>query len=392
MRRMALAAALIAAIGAAASDAAQAPAASEALALARAEWQAAQRETKRLEGASARALDDASKLALQRQAAASAITAAEAQVSAASAEFAVRRQAVAQARQRLADKQQPVAALVAGLVNLERRPPLLTLADGGSVDELVRTRTLLDALLPYVRARSQSLSAELARARRLEREAANVAASIAQARAELETRQQHFAALEKQALDRSAELGQAAVASGDVAIVAGAGLEQLGRQQQERTSARRLTSLLAKLPPAPARPFAGEGQAREVQMTYALPANAAVIDGHGAVSATGIRSRGTRLATARGTSVVMPADGRIVFSGPYRRYDGVVIIDHGNGWMTMLLGVRAESEKGERLAKGDPLGVALGEITVELSHQGNFVSPAVMAARSRSLSIQAQRR
>jgi septal ring factor EnvC (AmiA/AmiB activator) len=136
----------------------------------------------------------------------------------------------------------------------------------------------------------------------------------------------------------------------------------------------------------------GEGEGREPALTYALPANAAVTDGHGAVSATGIRSRGIRLATRRGTPVTMPAGGRIVFSGPYRRYDGVVIIDHGNGWMTMLLDVRSEAKKGERLESGDPLGIALGEMTVELSHQGNFVSPAAMAARSRSLSIQAQRR
>jgi septal ring factor EnvC (AmiA/AmiB activator) len=391
MRRIALASVLVA-VMTAASDAAQAPAATDALSVARAEWQAAERETKRLEAASEKAANDASKLAFQRQAAASSIAAAEAQVSAASAELALRRQAVAEARGRLAEKQRPVAALVAGLVNLERRPPLMTLAGGSSVDELVRTRALLDGLLPYVRARSQSLSAELAQARRLEVDAKKVAAYLRQARSELNDRQQRFAALEKQALERASELGQAAVSAGDVAIVAGAGVEQLGRQQQQQASARRMATLLAALPPAPPRPFASEGEGRVAALTYTLPANAAVTDGHGAVSATGIRSRGIRLATARGTPVIMPAGGRIVFSGPYRRYDGVVIIDHGNGWMTMLLDVRSEAKKGERLESGDPLGIALGEMTVELSHQGNFVSPAAMAAQSRSLSIQAQRR
>ena len=392
MRRIALAAVLVAAVAAAGSDAARAPDAGNALALARAEWEAAERKTKRLESASAKAADEASKLTLQRQAAASSIAAAEAQISAALAELALRRREVAEARERLAKKQQPIAALVAGLVNLERRPPLMTLAGGGSVDELVRTRALLDGLLPYVRARSQSLSAELAHARRLEADATKIAGSVRQARAELDERQQRFAALEKQALDRSAELGLAAVASGDVAIVAGAGLEQLGRRQQQQASARRMASLLAKLPPAPPRPFAGEGDEREAALRYLLPATAAVIDGHGAVGETGIRSRGIRLATRRGTPVVMPAGGRIVFSGPYRRYDGVVIIDHGKGWMTMMLNVRAKPQKGERLETGDALGIALGEMTVELSHQGNFVSAAEMAAQSRSLSIQAQRR
>jgi septal ring factor EnvC (AmiA/AmiB activator) len=392
MLRFAFASVLAAAVVVAETDAAQTSAPGNPLALARAEWQVAERETKRLEAESAKASDEASKLALQRQAAASSIAAAEAQISAASVELALRRKAVAEARGRLAEKQRPVAALVAGLVNLERRPPLMALAGGGSVDELVRTRALLDGLLPYVRARSRSLAAELAQARQLENEARTVEASVRAARTELQKRQERFAVLEKQALDRSADLGQAAVASGDVAIVAGAGLEQLGRQQQQQASARRMASLLAKLPPAPPRPFAGEGNEREAALRYMLPATAAVIDGHGAVSATGIRSRGTRLATRRGTPVVMPAGGRIVFSGPYRRYDGVVIIDHGKGWMTMMLNVRAKPQKGEQLETGDALGIALGEMTVELSHQGNFVSASEMAAQSRSLSIQAQRR
>ena len=392
MRRLALAPLLFALLSATGSDAAQAPVAGNALILARAEWQAAERETKRLEAASAKAADEASKLALQRQAAASAIAAAEAQVSAASAELALRRQAVADARGKLAERQQPVSALVAGLVNLERRPPLISLAGGGSVDELVRTRALLAGLLPYVRARSRSLSAELAQARRLEDDAKKFAGNVREARIELDKRQDRFAALEKQALERSSELGQAAVSAGDQAIVAGAGVEQLGQQQAQRANARRTAALLARLSPAPRRPFAAEGPQPEAALPYALPANAAVIDGHGAVSATGIRSRGIRLATRRGTPVVMPANGEIVFSGPYRRYDGVVIIDHGNDWMTMLLDVRAEPKKGEKLESGAPLGIALGEMTVELSHRGNFVSPAAMAARSRSLSIQAQRR
>jgi septal ring factor EnvC (AmiA/AmiB activator) len=392
MRRLALAFVLVTAISAAVSDAAQGPAAGNTLAAARAEWRAAEQETKRLEAASAKAADEASRLAFQRRAAASAIAAAEAQISSASAELALRRKAVAQVRATLAERRQPVAALVTGLVNLERRPPLMTLAGGGSVDELVRTRALLDGFLPYVRQRSRSLSAELAHARRLEEDSKRLAASVQEARAELGQRQQRFAALEKKALERFSELSQEAVATGDVAILAGAGVEQLGRQQEQRATARRTAALLAKLPPAPPRPFAGEGQTRSPALSYALPAKAAVIDGHGAVSATGIRSRGIRLATSRGTPVLMPADGMIVFSGPYRRYDGVVIIDHGKGWMTMLLNVRAEGQKGERLKSGAPLGIGLGEVTVELSHQGNFVSPAAMAARSRSLSIQARRR
>ena len=82
----------------------------------------------------------------------------------------------------------------------------------------------------------------------------------------------------------------------------------------------------------------------------------------------------------------MPADGTIAFAGPFRRHDGVVIIDHGRGWMSLLTGVRAERRKGERVRAGEPLGRALGPVSVELSTNGRPVSAALIAGSSQLLS------
>ena len=392
MRRFLLAALLLPVAVAGSTGTGFQPGASAAVAAARTEWASAEAETRRLETAAAKADNEAKRLALERQAAAAAIAAAEARISAASAQLAVRQAAVAAARNRLAERQQPVAALVAGLVNLERRPPLLTLADGGSIDELVRARAVLGTLIPHVRAKSSALAAELARARQLEAMAGDGRRAVLAARAELDRRQQKFATLERAAVARSQRFGQAALESGDSSIVAGVGLEELESAGARAASARQVASRLAASPPAPPRPFGGANTAPSAPLPYALPADAPVIEGQGAIGDTGIRARGLRLGVRRGTARAMPADGTIVFSGPYRRHDGVVILDHGGGWMTMLLEARAELPRGTRLRRGEPLGVALGEVTVELSSGGRHVSPAIAAARSRSLSIQAKRR
>jgi septal ring factor EnvC (AmiA/AmiB activator) len=84
--------------------------------------------------------------------------------------------------------------------------------------------------------------------------------------------------------------------------------------------------------------------------------------------------------------VVVPADGTIRFAGPFRSFDGVVIIDHGSGWMSMLLGVSTQQKAGTRVSIGAPLGRALRPIGVELSRNGQHVSPALIAGSSRSLS------
>ena len=388
MRRLILVASMLA-LAVSGSTAAAPP---TPLAAARSEWAAAEAETRRLEAKAARAASEASRLALERQAAAAAIASAEARISAASEELALRRAAVGAARSRLAERQRPVAALVAGLVGLERRPPLLALADGGSVSELVRARALLGAVIPHVRARSTALSAELARARALEDAARDGQRSLVEARAELDRRQEKFAALESRAIARSQRLGQAALEAGDTAIIAGVGLEALESEGARAASARRIAARLAVVPPAPPRPFADRSSAPQPMLAYALPADARVIGGQGAIGDTGIRARGLSLDTRRGSPLAMPADGTIVFSGPFRSHDGVVILDHGGGWMTMLINGRAEQPRGTRLKRGDPLGVALGDVVVELSRGGRHVSPALAAIQSRSLSIQAKRR
>ena len=364
-----------------------------ALQAARAEWAAAERESRRLGSAAGKAEDEASRLALERQAAAAAILAAEARISAAATDLRLRRAAVAAAETRLAERQRPVAGLVAALVNMERRPPLLALADGGSVGELVRTRALLGVVIPHVRAKSAAVTAELARARSLEGAARAGQQALVAARADLDRKRERFAVLERNALARSQRIGQAALEAGDTAIVASVGLGEMQGAAARAAAARRIADRLAALPPAPPRPFAGEdGAAARGLPPYRLPTDALVLEGQGAISDTGIRARGTRLDTRRGSALAMPADGTIAFSGPFRSHDGVVILDHGGAWMTMLLNARAEQPRGTRLKQGEPLGVALGHLTVELSRGGEHVSPALVAARSRSLSIQARRR
>ena len=84
--------------------------------------------------------------------------------------------------------------------------------------------------------------------------------------------------------------------------------------------------------------------------------------------------------------VRIPADGTISFAGPFRRHDGVVIIDHGHGWLTLLTGVRTDLRKGDSVRRGDLLGRALGPVGVELSTNGTPVSAALIAGSSQMVS------
>jgi septal ring factor EnvC (AmiA/AmiB activator) len=357
-----------------------------ALKQALAEQAAAQAETARLEKAASQARSEADRLHAEQAAAAQAIEAAEARINAANARLQLASAYIAAHRQQLATEQQPVASLLAGLATMGRRPPLLVLADRGGADELVEVRLLLDSTLPVIRSRTSRLSAQLAEGQRLQQAALSARAELARSRDNLVGRRQQFAALEQRALQQAFASGGQALGSSDVAMAAGENVEKLRGEQASNQSMRVVAGQLAAEDTAPASPFVPEGPAPQPAFAYQLPATAPVTEGLAAVNESGVRSRGLTMATGRGASVTAPGGGVVKFAGPFRDYDGVVIIDHGGGWISTIVNVASSLHPGDRVLLGQEIGRALGALQVELSQNGRRISPALIAGSSQNLS------
>ena len=357
----------------------------QALSRARSEARAADARVQRLEQAAGRARGEAARLRAQQAAAAEAISAAESRISAADAQRRIIAARLAARRERLQEQQRPVASLLAGLAMMARRPPLLALTSDSSMEEFVRVRLLLDASLPVIRKRTAALTAELAEGQKLEREALASRRALADSRNELAGRRHEFAQLEAKALRSAALSGSAAVGAGDVSLAMGEDVEKLSGEAASARSAAGTAWALAALGPAPPRPAAPEGRIAPT-LSYRFPARARVVEGLGEVSSSGVRSRGLTLATRRGAEVLVPAAGVVRFAGPFRDYDGIAIIDHGGGWMSLIINVISPLRPGTKVAAGDRLGRALGPLGVELSHNGRHASPALIAGSSASLS------
>jgi septal ring factor EnvC (AmiA/AmiB activator) len=386
MRRLAFALLLTPLVAASAPAEPQSSPLQAALKQAMADQAAAEAQTARLENAAANARGEAERLNAQQAAAAQAIEAAEARITAADMRFRLAAAYVAAHRQQLANEQRPVSSLLAGLAVMARRPPLLALADGASTDELVKVGVLLDSTLPVIRNRTQALSGQISEGQRLAATAAYARADLVKSREQLIARRQQFAQLEQRALQQSIAVGGKALGTGDVAIAAAEQVERLQGQQSSSRSDRALAALLASEGPAPLRPFAPAGPQPRPPFAYELPVNAPVVEGLGAVNDSGVRSRGTVFATPRGLSVAAPADGIVRYSGPFRNYDGILILDHGGGWMSLIVNVSSELKVGDKVHLGDPLGRTLGQIEVQLSHNGLRFSPALIAGSSQTLS------
>ncbi len=357
-----------------------------ALSQAIAEQRAASAAAQRLQRAANKARGTAERLVAEQAAAGEALAAAEAGITAADARLRLAAALVAAHRERLAREQRPAASLLAGLALMARRPPLLALADQGSVEELVRIRILIDSTMPTIRARTAGLASQIENGRRLERTATAARTQLQDSRRDLIAKRGQFARLERRALEAAADAGSGSLSAGDSALAAGEDVERLRSGESDARAAAALAALLADEAPAPPRPARGEDAGPRAPFAYALPTPAAVIDGLGSVSASGVRSRGLTLATRRGAPLVAPGAGTVRFAGPFRDYDGVLIIDHGRGWLTLIVNAAASVARGSRVAAGQPLGRALGPIQVELSHNGRPMSPALIAGSSDSLS------
>jgi len=357
-----------------------------ALARARAEADLAAEKLARLESQAKKAGDEAARLHAEQLAAAAAIEASEARISASEAALGLARARVALAEQRLATRRAPLAALLAGLTTMGRQPPLLTLADHGSVDEMVRVRALLDSTMPVIQRRSAALTAELTERRALVAAADWARTELTQGRKQLALRQRQFAELEAKASARASRLSGEAFGAGDRVLASGEVLEEAGSEAAQRRAGQAAAKALLELDFARPRPMRGDSPLPPGDFAYSLPVGAPLLDGLGSVDRSGIVSRGLSFATGRGAEVTVPADGTIAFAAPFRGNDGVVIIDHGGGWTSLLLGVASDRPRGTKVRRGEPLGRALGTIGVELRRNGRPISPALIAASSVPLS------
>jgi murein DD-endopeptidase MepM/ murein hydrolase activator NlpD len=171
-----------------------------------------------------------------------------------------------------------------------------------------------------------------------------------------------------------------------MALAASESVEQLTGAEAGNRSANVVAMQLAQLDAAPPRPGPAAAARPSFPFSYQLPAISGVTEGLDTVSASGVRSRGLTLSTIRGALVSAPAAGTVKFAGPYRDYDGVLIIDHGGGWVSLLVNVSSELKTGQRVELGQAVGRALGPLQVELSQYGRRISPALIAGSSQSLS------
>jgi septal ring factor EnvC (AmiA/AmiB activator) len=294
-------------------------------------------------------------------------------------------------RARLAERQLPVMRLTGALERFSRRPMALSLLRPGSLRDTVHMRALLDTMLPEVKRRTASLRSEIDRSKALKVKAEGALAALQQEQTELGRRRQSLATLETQqrlalrsasgSADREAER---ALALAEQARDLDALTEDLGRAGALRQQLMQLPGPVMR-PANPQMPqvirpdAAPPSSAAPSAPAFILPVQGRLVTGFGASAPGQPTSRGISLATGSAAQAISPAAGRVVFAGPYRGYGSIIIVDHGEGWISLITGLsQIDVHVGETLVSGSPLGLAgTGRpvVSLELRHNGEAVNP-----------------
>jgi len=260
---------------------------------------------------------------------------------------------------RLARQRAPVGKLLAGIQTMVRRPPVVALMQPLSLEDTVHLRAVVASIGPQIRRRTAALRGEVDKARALEREASLLVAR----RRQLQSR------LEK---DRAALLAVAAMEQLKAQRAAGAADREAERAFAIAENARSLGVLVSRVEMASRQPRS------------APTASARAIFGPPVVGPSEPAQRGSgkgiTYLPAANAQVVAPGEGRVAFAGPYRGYGKVVILEHRDGWTSLVTGLAAtQVTTGQAVLAGSPLGRAparLPAITLEVRRGGAIVPAA----------------
>lgn len=344
----------------------------------------ASRRAEALDRQAASAADEARRAAAERGALTARIAASEADLASARARVAILDALREDQRRRLAANQAPIARLIAALQSLARRPAALGIAQPGSLRDTVHVRAVLGTVMPVVEARGAAVRAELDRARTLARQEETAIRALADGRARLDRERLALVALEARHRLRSTALSRGALVESDRAIALGERSRELVAQMDETELAAVTAANLAGLPgPLPRPADQPDEPAARRPPAYLAPVAGRLATGFGELGAGGVRSRGLTFATFAGSRVSAPAAGRVIYAGEFRSYGAIVILDHGDGWSSLVTGLsRLSVSAGRQVAQGEALGEAMRgddpRVTIELRRRGRPVDAAAM--------------
>lgn len=359
------------------------------LLLAREQSERARQRSDALRRQAQAASNDADRIASEAAALAARIQAAEADIKAARTRIAIVTRLQQRQRERLAERQGPMIRLTAALQMMTRKPTALALVEPRSLDELIYMRSILSAVMPEIERRTASLRDEVRQGEQLQLQAARAIASLDESQRRLTERRRQLAGMEASERIEAAQFSNDAGIEQEQALALGEEARDILDLMDEIRASGTVRQSLAELDGPVLRPGQGQEppvrlpqQNEDVANAYRLPVIGEIVTGLGEISGSGYRSRGITIAVDPGAQIVAPAAGRVAYSGRYRGYGNILIIEHDAGWTSLITNMATSSVAvGDQVVQGAPVGQSGSDdpkVTVELRRHGRPIDIAAL--------------
>lgn len=130
--------------------------------------------------------------------------------------------------------------------------------------------------------------------------------------------------------------------------------EEQRRLEAKKMEQKQTADLIKSAPPVISTISGGFAKAKG---TLPLPARGKIITAYGEQVVKGVTSKGIILRTRNDAQVIAPFDGAVIFAGPFRGYGNLIIIEHGDGYLSLLAGLKNfDVDVGQMLLAGEPVG------------------------------------
>ena len=294
----------------------------------------------------------------------------------------------------LAARRDVLAEVLGALQRMGLNPPPAILVKPEDALSSVRSAILLGAVVPELRQQTDKLLADLKEQSRvtasIEAERARLTAAVGEQTAEkkrlgmlleakqkLETDTQTALAAEK---ERSAALAAKAgslkelIASLEIEADKNRKAAEASRQAAAQKAADEAKAAgdgkaapppgLASLPVPEGNRLTAAAPFSALQGQIVLPVTGRIKRRFGGDDGNGAVMLGDMVATQSGAIVTAPADGNVLYAGPFRSYGQLLILNAGDGYHVVLAGMsRISVVTGQSVLAGEPVG-AMGEARV----------------------------